>query len=164
MRRVTVVVVSAMMLVGMSAGAASSRSLTARDDPNDTRHVPDIRTIWTDVASGGVYLRIRTWDHLGHHQASFAVLLDTKETNGFDRVIEISGGECVVEKMDEGGLGLPIGQRPARFPGVRDVVCRMPSGWFAIRRTVRFVVKSGFLGLPHYDRAPDHGHGRYIGL
>jgi hypothetical protein len=162
MRRGTVVVLSSMMLVGMSAGAASSRSLTTRDDPNDTRHVPDIREVSTDLEPGGVYLRIRTWDHLGHHQASFAVLLDTKGTNGFDRAIEISGGECVVEKMDDGSLGLPIGRRPARFPGVRDVVCSVPSGWFAIRQTVRFAAKSGVLGLPHYDRAPDHG--RYLGL
>jgi hypothetical protein len=162
-RRMVTVVLSWVMAVAVIGGSASAGSLTVRTDPNDTRHVPDISAVWSDVSPSGLYIRIGTWDRLRHHDAAFVVLLETRGVPEYDRIIEISGGECVVEKIDaDGSLGEFIGRRKARFPGRKAIVCRVPTGWFAIRETVRFVVKSGFLGSPLDDRAPDDG--RYIGL
>ena len=161
MRRTTLAL-SGMVAIAMLIGPMFAASATVRTDPNDTRRQPDIRKLWTGVSDGKLSVQIRTWDHLRHHDDRFAVLFDTHGTDGYDRVIEISGGECVVERMHEGQPGRLLGRRSARFPGVRDITCRVPSGWFAIQRTVRFVVFSGALGEPHFDRAPDHG--RYIGL
>jgi hypothetical protein len=162
MRRAALALLSGMVGIAMLTGPVVAASATVRTDPNDTRREPDIRKVWTDVSAGRLSVQIRTWDRLRHHDARFAVLFDTHGTDGYDRVIEVSGGECVVERMHDGSLGRLVGRRSAGFPGVRNMVCRMPSGWFAIQRTVRFVVFTGALGEPLDDRAPDHG--RYIGL
>jgi hypothetical protein len=148
---------TSVVVLAMLAGPASARSLTIRSDPDDTHGVFDIRKVSTDASPSEVFIQITTWDRLRHRDASFSVLLDTRGSPGYDRAVETSGGDCVVEKWDENGLGAAIGRRHARFPGTRNVDCSFPAGWFKIHKTVRFFVKSGVLGSPHADRAPnDH--------
>jgi hypothetical protein len=55
-----------------------------------------------------------------------------------------------------------IGERNSRRPAVRERACRLPTGWFGIRKPVRFVVLNAESGFPTSDRAPNRG--RYIGL
>ncbi len=159
-RRVISLLATIGLVAGMMASLASARSLTLRTDPDDTHSLPDIRKVWSDV-SGAVYIRIRTWDQR-YRDRSFSVLLDTTGSYRFDRIIEISGRDCVVEKLENGYLGDFIGKRGSTRPGMRDIACQVPAGWFSIDKPVRFVVKSGTAGSPHDDRAPNAR--RYIGL
>ena len=143
-----------------------SAGLTARTDPDDTRTRPDIRKIWTDRGNG-VFVEIATWDHLSPRE-SFNILLDTRGSNAYDRVIELGFGiqkGCQVSHLDSNGtLGAPIGYRHAHRPGGRRISCRFPSGWLDIHKLVRFKVRSGIFSsrINPDDVAPNHG--RYVRL
>ena len=170
---VSCVVVIALALAGpASAGNGLAirsrtvdRSLTARDDPHDTHHVPDIRTVWSEDTGSSVYVRIRAWERLRNRDIAYRVALDTRGSNLPDRLIEIPNvGVCFVYEVDpDRSVGELIGQRPWHRPDRHDVACRLPRGWFDKTTRVSFVVYSGALGESRtIDRAPDDG--RYIGL
>jgi hypothetical protein len=161
-RRIVILLACIGMLVTALAGSASARSLTVHRDPNDTPRTPDIRRVWTGLPPFHVYIRIGAWERMRRNDARFAILLDTHGSYGFDRVIEISGGVCVVEGYGPDGLGGLIGKRDARRPGGREIACNMPRSWFGIHRIVRTVVFSETLGEENVDRAPNEG--RYLGL
>jgi hypothetical protein len=146
--------------VALSAGNASARSLTIRHDPNDVHSSLDIRTVWSDLADGRVYLRIRSWDQLATREIAYNVSLDTRGSDEYDRLLQIFGDDCVLFRSPAVGQG--IGSRPSHRPDHRDVSCNLPAGWFHIRKAVRFRVDSVPGSRKHPDRAPDHG--RYIGL
>jgi hypothetical protein len=161
MRRIVTVLLSSIVVLAMQASPGSARSLTVRTDPNDTASQPDIRKVWSGLSVKGVYIRIGAWERLGGH-GRFSVLLDTRGSLEYDRIIEISGGDCVVEKIESGSLGAFIGRRGAHRPSPHSISCRPPAAWFKIRKVVRFAVLTGTAGESHDDRAPNAG--RYIGL
>ena len=162
MRRLWTALISTLALVTVLAAPASARSLTVHADPNDGPR-PDIRRVWTDRTPYKVFIKIGAWQRLRGTENRFSVLLDTRGTNDFDRVIEIGFvGICVVEMWGPDGLGEPIGMRDARRPTARTIACELPKSWFGIARPVRSVVSTGVLGESHLDRAPNQG--RYRGL
>jgi hypothetical protein len=146
MRRLTMMLLSSVVVLALLPDAASARSLTVRTDPNDTPGAPDIRKVWSDASRAAVSIKIGTWGRLRSSRHRFSVLLDTRGSYDFDRIIEISGGECIVEKVDDGFLGDFVGGRHARRPSSRTLACRLPREWFGITRTVRFVVLTGVAG------------------
>ncbi|MGI8478326.1 MAG: hypothetical protein ACR2M2_00450 [Gaiellaceae bacterium] len=161
MRRIAQVLLALGVILAMVPSPASARSLTVRTDPDDTRSMPDIRKVWSDVSPSGVVVKIGTWDRLRSRDERFSVVLDTRGSVDYDRIIEV-GPACVVEKLRNGSLGRPFGQRPAHRPSKRTISCLLPTGWFGIRKTVRFVVLTGAAGEPHDDRAPNDR--RFVGL
>ena len=160
--RLTVAILLASTLALAAVSPAMAGSPTVRSDPNDTRSRPDIRKVSTDVSRRrGVSLQIETWDAIRND--GFGIILDTRGSPDPDRLVEMNVFGCRVEKLNRNGsLGAFIGQRDTRRPGRRTVSCRIPTGWFGIRTTVRFIVKSEFPGVRHEDRAPDDR--RYVGL
>lgn len=162
MRRTAGVFLSTAMVVAMLANTASATSLTARTDPNDTASTPDIRKVWTDISPRGTLFQIGTWNPLTFRDTSFSVLLDTKGSPEYDRIVEISRTTCVVEKLRDGFLGAALGTRYLHRPNKRAIRCLVPTGWLGIRKTVGFVVVTGIAGGPHHDRAPNAR--RFYGL
>jgi hypothetical protein len=165
MRRIACLLVMTVIL-GAFAGPASARRLTVRTDPNDTLQPPDIRKVWTARNHRGVYVRVGAWDRL-RRDDGFIVVLDTKGDSRDDRIIEFADGivDCLVWTVDPtppGLFGDLIGERRVTKPDRRSIACLAPNGWFDIRKTVRFYVKSGIGGYPHRDRAPDARH--FLGL
>lgn len=162
MRRISIVFAGIAMVVTVLAGSASGRSLTVHRDPNDTVRTPDIRRVWTALPPYHVYLRIGAWDRMRRDDARFNIFFDTHGDRGFDRIIEVSGGVCVVEHFGPDGLGGPIGRREARRPSGRELACNMPRSWFGIHRIVRTLFFSETHSEQDVDRAPNEG--RYLGL
>jgi hypothetical protein len=163
MRRAIGVLVSVVLVSAAFVGQASARSLTVRHDPDDTRRTPDIRKVSTDILRRGVFISIGTWDRLTGPRDRFTVLLDTRGDLAWDRALDVLPGNCVMWDFDDNGtLGEFIGDRNSRRVGVRERACRVPTGWFAIRKPVRFTVLNNEVGLANDDRAPNHG--RYVGL
>jgi hypothetical protein len=159
-RAVTAVLVVMMAMV--VHWPASAASVIVRGDPNDTRFALDIRNVWTDRSSRDVFLRIGTWDRWRNGKGMFLVQLDTHGSKVLDVQIEVlPGSDCLVERPD----GHTIGTRQSHRPDHRTIKCRMPARWFHIHKVVRFQVKSDDSsgGLP-YDRAPNKGQGRFVGL
>jgi len=160
-RTVATLLASTLALALAAAGPAVAGSPTVRSDPNDTRSRPDTRKVWTDVSRRGVFFQVGTWDAIRND--GFGIILDTRATPDPDRLVEMNGFGCTVQELDrDGSLGAFIGRRDARRPGRRAISCRVPTGWFGIRTTVRFLVKSELAGMRHQDRAPDDR--RYVGL
>lgn len=161
MARAIRMALSAVLVLGVLAGPASARTLTVRSDPDDTPSRPDIRKVWTDVSPRGVFINIGAWERV-RTRDDFKVVLDTRGDLDYDRLIDVVAGRCVVWKVEGGFLGDLVGERPSRRPGVRERACRLPTGWFVIGKTVRFIVENAEVGVPTDDRAPNRG--RYIGL
>jgi hypothetical protein len=163
MQRMITVLLSAVLAFTMLTDGASARTLTARRDPNDTRRVPDIRAVWTDLGRRDLYIRVRGWEQLRHREVDFGVWLDTRGSLDYDWAIHVSAQWCQVYEagpiIDVGGD--TIGRRQSHRPSQRDVSCRVPARWFGIRKTVRFSLRSG-PPTDFADRAPNHG--RYVGL
>ena len=160
-RTVTTLLASALALALAAGSPAVAGSPTVRSDPNDMRSRPDIRRVWTDVSRRGVFLQVGTWDAIRND--GFSIILDTRASPDPDRLVEMTVFGCRVVKLNRNGsLGALIGRRDARRPGRRTISCRVPTGWFGIRTTVRFLVKSELAGVRHEDRAPDDR--RYVGL
>lgn len=159
MRRTIVVLLSSVVLLAVLVGPASARTLTVRSDPNDTPDHPDIRKVSTDVSRRSVFVSIRSWERFRAVDA-FLVVLDTRGDIGPDRVIEMLPGQCVAEKTEPDITF--IGDRDSRRLGPRELACRLPVGWFGIRKPVRFAVNNSHLGDRHNDRAPNRD--RYVGL
>ena len=164
-RRSTVatLLASTLTLALTAVSPAVAGSPTVRSDPNDRRSRPDIRKVWTDVSRRGVSLQVGTWDAIRNDE--FGIILDTRASPNPDRLVEMNVFGCTVQKLNrDRSLGAFIGQRDARRPGRRTISCRVPTGWFGIRTTVRFLVKSEseLAGVRHDDRAPDNR--RYVGF
>ena len=160
MRRLLTVVIAAGLAFTMVGGQALARPLTVRSDPNDTRGQIDIRRVGSDVTRRGVILQIGAFERFAvGDNARFVVLLDTRGTREHDKLVEItlSSGRytCYAYESNEDMIGVRRGTRPDG----RSVKCRLPTGWFDIAKTVRFVVLSDHR---HDDRAPDRGW--YLGL
>lgn len=153
----------AFVLLGTLLAPATARTLTVRTDPNDTFQPPDVRKTWSDLSSRYVYLRIGSWDRMRERDARFIVVLDTRGEGAADRIVEIVRRQCLAWKAGPNRtLGRFIGEREATRPDGRSVACRLPVGWFGVRKTVSFVVRSGSAGEQHRDRAPNEG--QYEGL
>jgi hypothetical protein len=164
MRRAIMVWFSAAATIAVLAGPSSAVSRKAHTDPNDTERSPDIRKVWTDQ-SRHVFFQIATWDRLTHRDVVFNIVLDTRGSNAFDRVIELDAQRAFVSKVVKGRTGAPIGSRTAHGPNERKVWFRVPNGWLDIDIPVSIKVRTGHFddGTGTWpDRAPDYG--RFVGL
>jgi hypothetical protein len=146
------------------AGPSSALSLKAHTDPNDTERVPDIRNVWTEQSSH-VFIQVATWDRLTHHDVVFNIVLDTRGSNAFDRVIQLNAQRAFVSTVVKGRTGERIGSRTVHGPDERKVWFRVPSRWLDIEIPVSIKVRTGHFenGSGNWpDRAPNYG--RYLGL
>jgi hypothetical protein len=109
---------STVAAIAVLAGPSSAVSLEGHTDSNDTERSPDIRKVWTDQ-SRRVFFQIATWDHLTHHDVVFNIVLDTRGSNAFDRVIELDAQRAFVSKVVNGRTGAPIGSRTVHGPNER---------------------------------------------
>ena len=158
MRRRTMALTALVLALVVLAGPASAASITVRPDPDDSSSSLDIRKVWSDAAPSGVLIRVGTWNAMRFREGIFLVELDTQGSPAYDLQIEIMPGLCLVEKLD----GEFIGRRDPTRPDPRDITCRMPTGWFGIEKTVRFVVLSVDGSGRTLDRAPNDR--RFVGL
>lgn len=160
MRRSLAVVVAAGLAFTMIGGQAFARSLTVRSDSNDTPGPIDIRKVGSDVTRRGVILQIGVFQRFAvGDNARFVILLDTRGTRDHDQLVEITRSSGRYTCITYGSNDDMIGVRRGTRPDGRSVRCRLPTGWFDIAKTVRFVVLSDHR---HDDRAPDRGW--YLGL